>query len=211
VIRAFGSHSWCNEIIVVSDGSKDKTAETARSAGAKVIELPVNVGKGEAMEIGVREAAQEVIFFSDADIEGLTSSIISELAQPVLDGSCVMSTAIRGRPIYWMNRLLHFFPLLGGERVITKELWYSVPKEYRTRFKIETALNYYSKRLGGKHRYTVFREIRQITKEVKYGFPRGFWMRMKMFAEVFNVSVRLYIVEWIINKISILHETLQGL
>ena len=35
------------EIIVVSDGSEDNTAEVARQAGARVIELVENTGKGE--------------------------------------------------------------------------------------------------------------------------------------------------------------------
>lgn len=40
------------DVIVVSDGSTDDTAEQARSRGATVLELPVNLGVGGAMRAG---------------------------------------------------------------------------------------------------------------------------------------------------------------
>lgn len=199
VISAFRAHPLCHEIIVVSDGSTDKTAEIARSAGATVIEFAKNSGKGEAMEAGVQAAKMNIIFFSDADILGLDSIIISNIANPVLDGKYTMSIGILGRPIYWLNRILHFFPLLGGQRVLTKELWYAVPKIYRARFQIETALNYYSKKFGKTAHFVLFPDLRQIKKELKYGMLRGFWMRIKMFSEIFIVSVRLYIFDSILE------------
>ncbi len=195
VIKAFQGHSFCREVIVVSDGSTDATAGIARAAGAVVIELKNNLGKGEAMNKGVEKAGSDVVFFSDADILGLNPAIISKIADPVLEGKCAMSIGIVGRSIYWMNHILHFFPLLAGQRVITRDLWYAVPKIYRTRFKIETALNYYSKKLGKTAHFALFSEIRQVKKEMKYGFFRGFWMRIGMFAEFLSVSVRLYVFD----------------
>ncbi|KUO96101.1 glycosyltransferase family 2 protein [Ferroacidibacillus organovorans] len=40
------------DVIVISDGSTDQTAAVARGAGAKVVELPVNLGIGGAMQTG---------------------------------------------------------------------------------------------------------------------------------------------------------------
>jgi cellulose synthase/poly-beta-1,6-N-acetylglucosamine synthase-like glycosyltransferase len=55
------------EVIVVSDGSSDRTAELARSAGAdRVLELPRG-GKVAALNAAVREAAGEILAFSDAN------------------------------------------------------------------------------------------------------------------------------------------------
>lgn len=195
VIKAFSMHPLCYEIIVVSDGSTDETARIARSKGARVLELVKNVGKGEAMEASMQMAKMDIIFFSDADILGLNAEIISNIATPVLDGRYAMSIGVQRRSVYWLNRILHFFPILGGERVITRDLWYRVPKIYRTKFKIETALNYYSKKFGKTAHFALFPEMRQVKKESKYGFWRGFWLRMKMSAEVFNVSVKLYIFD----------------
>ncbi len=47
------------DVLVVSDGSTDGTVQVARSAGALVVDLPVNLGIGGAMQTGYRYAANE--------------------------------------------------------------------------------------------------------------------------------------------------------
>ncbi len=63
-VRALGS--W-KEILVVDDGSKDRTAERAREAGATVIRHPYNKGNGAAVKTAVRAATGEFILLLDAD------------------------------------------------------------------------------------------------------------------------------------------------
>jgi glycosyltransferase involved in cell wall biosynthesis len=46
------------DVVVVSDGSVDKTAALARAAGAHVIELPFNLGIGGALQTGFRYAVR---------------------------------------------------------------------------------------------------------------------------------------------------------
>ena len=55
------------EIIVVDDGSKDRTAELARSTGVRVIAHPYNIGNGAAVKTGIRNANGRVLAFMDAD------------------------------------------------------------------------------------------------------------------------------------------------
>lgn len=58
------------DIVVISDGSTDRTATVARKAGAFVIELPVNLGIGGAMQTGYRFARDNGYAFAvqiDAD------------------------------------------------------------------------------------------------------------------------------------------------
>lgn len=67
VVRATLEHL---AVIVVNDGSSDGTAETARAAGATVIELRPNQGKGAALRAGFRRALDdgaEAILTLDAD------------------------------------------------------------------------------------------------------------------------------------------------
>ena len=63
------------EVIVVDDGSKDKTAETAEAVCAefpaiksKVVRYEENRGKGYAVKIGLQESRADVALFSDADL-----------------------------------------------------------------------------------------------------------------------------------------------
>ena len=56
------------EIVVVDDGSPDDTGPAAKEAGAEVIRLPVNRGKGAAVRVGVLVARGAMVVFTDADL-----------------------------------------------------------------------------------------------------------------------------------------------
>jgi glycosyltransferase involved in cell wall biosynthesis len=59
-------HAW-REVLVVDDGSSDRTAERAEAAGARVVRHPYNKGNGAAVKTGIREAAGDAILLMDAD------------------------------------------------------------------------------------------------------------------------------------------------
>jgi len=45
-------------VLVVDDGSSDRTADAAKAAGAEVLRMPGNRGKGEALRAGLRALAE---------------------------------------------------------------------------------------------------------------------------------------------------------
>ena len=57
-----------HEIVVVDDGSPDETAAAADTAGARVVRLDHNRGKGAAVRAGVLAARGRTIAFTDADL-----------------------------------------------------------------------------------------------------------------------------------------------
>lgn len=65
----FSSHNYNYEIIVVDDGSKDKTSEIAQSfPKVKVLIQEVNKGKGAAVRRGMLESTGKFRLFTDADL-----------------------------------------------------------------------------------------------------------------------------------------------
>jgi cellulose synthase/poly-beta-1,6-N-acetylglucosamine synthase-like glycosyltransferase len=70
-IRNFleGRYSGWSELIIVSDGSTDRTAEVARSLAGdrvRVLVSPQNRGKAAALDLAVEQARGEILLFSDA-------------------------------------------------------------------------------------------------------------------------------------------------
>jgi len=65
VLRQNGFDGY--EVVVVDDGSSDGTGEIARSAGARVIHHPHNVGYGRSLKDGIVAAENDTIVISDAD------------------------------------------------------------------------------------------------------------------------------------------------
>jgi glycosyltransferase involved in cell wall biosynthesis len=75
-------------VIVVDDGSKDLTADLAGRAGAQVVCLPENLGKGTALNAGVEKALEydpDAVVLIDADGQHLPGELPIVLA-PVLEG-----------------------------------------------------------------------------------------------------------------------------
>ena len=56
VMQDLRSHAPDADILVVDDGSRDRTAKVARQAGVKVASLPYNLGIGGAMQTGFQYA-----------------------------------------------------------------------------------------------------------------------------------------------------------
>jgi dolichyl-phosphate beta-glucosyltransferase len=71
---------WDYEIIVVDDGSIDKTVEVVKSfanARIRLLQNPKNMGKGYTVRHGMLKAQKDYVLFSDADL----STPINELDQ----------------------------------------------------------------------------------------------------------------------------------
>lgn len=83
-----------DRVLVIDDGSHDATAESARAAGAEVLRLPVNRGKGGAVLAGVEATPDaEVYLLIDADLAA-TASAADRLLDPVLGDEADMTIGV---------------------------------------------------------------------------------------------------------------------
>ncbi len=67
VVRELTAEFFEAEIMVVDDGSSDKTGERAEAAGAKVIRHSRKYGYGAALKTGIRNSSREYVLFCDGD------------------------------------------------------------------------------------------------------------------------------------------------
>ena len=105
---------YCPEVIVIDDGSADRTAQAARDAGATVLEHVHNQGKGAALQTGFDQARAQgcdLVITLDADGQHAPSDIPAFLQayerthSPVLVGNRMDNPA--GMP--WLRRRVNRF------------------------------------------------------------------------------------------------------
>jgi len=103
VLKDLGSPEGCQEIIVVDDGSTDRTAELAESFGARVLRHPYNKGYGASIKTGILSAENEVAIIFDSDGQHKKEDLlkIAECA-----GEYDMVAGVRGADSHsvWLRR-----------------------------------------------------------------------------------------------------------
>lgn len=73
ILSFLRSQPYSSEVIIVDDGSQDRTRDLIRERygnqdGVRVYHQPRNLGKGEAVKQGMLLGSGEYLFFSDADL-----------------------------------------------------------------------------------------------------------------------------------------------
>ena len=86
---------YADEVLVVDGHSRDRTAEIARTHGARVI-LDRGRGKGDALRLALDEAAGEIVVFIDAD-GSHDPRDIPALVAPIAAGKADLVIGSRGK------------------------------------------------------------------------------------------------------------------
>lgn len=157
------SVSGIDRVLVIDDASTDGTASRAQSAGAEVLALGENRGKGGALQAGLDAVAAEadVILLLDGDL-GATAAEAALLMAPVLAGEAEMTIATLPKPkgsggIGLVKglartgiRLLSGYEAtapLSGQRALSRSAW-EAATPFATGYGVEVALTVRAARAG---------------------------------------------------------------
>jgi glycosyltransferase involved in cell wall biosynthesis len=139
VVAAACQAELVDEVIVVDNGSSDRTAAIAASRGARIVTEPVE-GKGEAMKAGVAATEADVLVFLDADLLGLRPEHVDALVQALDQGAGMACGLFDRGPV--LNPLFeHMLPALTGERALHRRLFDSIDPRDLHGYRVEAGLN----------------------------------------------------------------------
>lgn len=177
------------DVVVTSDGSVDNTVQVAQQAGAKVIDLQPNGGKGPALKAALEATQAEYVVMLDADLTGLTLEHLNILLWPVLSGKLDMSIGVfegGGFMTDWGNKLT---PHLSGQRACRRDWLLGVPHLGEERWP-EPAITAHLKATGTRWDYVELPQVAQVVKEKKRGFWKGAKARTKMYLDLMTYKAR---------------------
>jgi len=192
VVQTLAQVELIDEIVVVSDGSQDRTGQAARQVGARVIEHTVNLGKAAAMKTGLEATSAPLILFLDADLIGLAPSHVKALVMPVIRSAADMTIGVfdEGRLSTDLAQLVA--PYLSGQRAvrreIVEEMFRSEPDADVGRFGIEVALTRHVNNRGYRVVEVPLEEMSHRMKEEKLGLVKGMAARLKMYYEILKYT-----------------------
>ncbi|NLN41314.1 MAG: glycosyltransferase family 2 protein [Clostridiales bacterium] len=174
-----------SEIVVVNDGSTDRTRQIALSFGVKVIDQKENQGKSLAMWAGVQHTTSPIVLFLDADLIGLTQGQVKDMILPIVKGYADMTLGIfySGRSVTDLAQKIA--PYLTGQRAMKRWVLDGLDQEdWQTGFGIEIAITRLAKNSNLRIMKVPLINVTHAMKEEKMGLVRGVAARAKMYWEI---------------------------
>jgi len=180
-----------SEIIVVDDGSQDDTAQITRHSAIqdpriRLMQQPVNQGKGQAIFIGAAATRAPVLLLLDADLMDLKPQHIKDLVEPVLSGRADMSLGLF-RSGHIITDLSHWAtPWLSGQRCLKTDLLHNIDIQAAAGYGFETALTISSHQEHARIQVVFLTGVWHPPSEFHRGFLKGVVQRARMYSHIFR-------------------------
>ncbi len=193
VLSTLLSSDLLNQVIVVDDGSTDKTPEIIRSFNQKklrIISLKRNKGKSGAVKVAAKGLSTDILFFCDGDLHNFKKKHIKQILSPFRFEKKAMSVGIRdyGRVINFISK--HGFPLISGERAVSYSIYQKVIDDPLMKgYGLEEVLNNYCKQNKIPIHKDVMKGVRQLNKPLKR--KNGFYLLIRESLELIQVMIKL--------------------
>lgn len=200
-IKNISSIKLIDEIVVVDDGSKDKTREKACNMNVTIIGLNKNKGKGYAIKAAIEKISFDYLALIDGDL-GNTSNEVIKLLKPAINKEADVVIAKFRRPKVkggfgivksLANKGVLFYTgkeikcTLSGQRVYSREVIDSI-SYIPNRFGIEVAMTVEALRKGFTIKEVdVDMEHRETGRDLK-----GFLHRGRQFINVLITLIILF-------------------
>ena len=171
-------------VLVIDDGSRDATDAAATAAGAEVLRLESNRGKGGALAAGAAHVTQELVVLLDADLVGLTPEHVRALLRPlVLDQADMARGIFKGgrRSTSLAQRIA---PQLNGQRCLRRLDLLAVPGLAQSRYGVEVAISRHAQAAGWRLAEVELWGVTQVMKEEKRGLLKGLRVRARMYTQI---------------------------
>ena len=191
VLSVLHNTSLLDEIILVDDGSSDKTVKILKQAAAvdariQVIQHDHNKGKGQAIFSGWAATSAPILLLLDADLKDLTPDHIHALLAPVIDHRADMTIGLfRGG--HFGTDLAHWLtPFLTGQRGLRAELLKNISHEAANGYGFEIALSVAASQHNYRTRAVILKGVWHPSSEFRN--ERGFWggmlWKFRMYAQI---------------------------
>lgn len=195
VVSALVASRSFRRVVVVDDGSTDNTARLAQGAGAEVLRLSPNHGKGQAMLAAyseLRKGAPDRVAFFDADLLGLRPEHARVLCAASEHYDMVCGQRDYG-PV--ANALSHLLPLMTGERVLKPWILDRLPADCWSGYRIEMAMNSVCSHYGGHIRVVPMPGVRILMKDAKAGgsFAKATSSNIDMIGQMLEAKAAMHV------------------
>lgn len=178
-------------VLVVDDGSSDQTSLVAQNAGASVLQLSPNQGKGGAVYAGAKLLQTPVILLIDADLIGLHPQHLQDLAAPVLRHNVDMTRGVFRGGRLATTLAQNLAPYLNGQRALRRDKLLGLEGLSSSRYGIEVLITQAASKESWRTKDIGLANVSQLMKEEKRGFWQGLRLRLRGYLEIIQTAVRI--------------------